>query len=138
LLEKKPRRKRTGRPVGSKNVSLKEKADMIEDKLKLIQNKVLKELHRRTMDVASMNLDDITKVLRVCRDGLAAAHSAKQGRWGEEESSIKFVSYMAGRPDAKNKGHKPGEPEEASAETGEVGLQADAETVDGAHGEGEV
>ena len=124
-----------GRPLGAPNEKILDKDELIEKKLKHIQNKVLKELQRRTMNIGEMTLEDMTKVLRACRDGLNAAAAAKQGKWGEAESSIRFVSYMAGRAHGKDQGHQPAEPEETSTEDSEVGLQADAEAVGSTYSE---
>lgn len=131
-------RRPRGRPLGAPNENILDKDELIEKKLKHIQNKVLKELQRRAMNIGEMTLEDMTKVLRACRDGLNAVAAAKQGKWGEAESQIKFVSYMAGRSHVKDKGHQPAEPEEASAEDSEVGLQADTEAVGCSHGDGAV
>jgi hypothetical protein len=134
-----PKRKRE-KVVGSgavkgKKHNMRDPDELLELDFKRLQKRVLLELKRKTKDLEGMAIEDLSRVMRICRDNLSSIRAHKAMDQGTGPREISFVTHMAGRGDGKDKGLQSGEQEEEAAEGSELELQADTEAVTGASGE---
>ena len=80
-------------PDGKPVVRISHKRTM-EDRFKFIQTRVLKELDARTRpgEMDKMDLDDLAKVLKACRENLHTIHQKKL--LDRQEDQIEFVTVV--------------------------------------------
>jgi hypothetical protein len=76
----------------------------VEQGFKIIQRKTLVELRRRTMvgQLKEMGLEQLSQVLKVCRENLASIHARKMTSVGSNQIEFVTVAPMVKKDDAKD------------------------------------
>jgi len=88
--------------VAQKKVIGPDEGVNLEKGFRKIQREALKELNVKMAGVKELDLEELSKILRICRENIRAIHERRLGDAEHRDKQIRFVTVMAGRGNASH------------------------------------